>query len=523
MASNRTSPIWTYFTVKNENDQKAQCTLCKTEIVRGKTVKQYGTKSMLNHVRNKHPDEFREVEKEQKRKADESLKSPHPAKKPKMEPPKMSEFLDRTRSFSSDHPRAKQIDDGIGVMIAVDEQPFYVVEKQGFRWLVEILEPRYTLRSRKYYADTVIPLLHKRLEKCVADEILLAEDISFTTDEWTDEFTTTSYLTVTARWLDQQFKLHSAVLALVHLTEAKTGHYLSREFLGVLRKWSIPVEKVHIVMRDNGPNIAKAMRDAKVRSMGCLAHTMQLAINDSLFKQISVSDVLKLGRSIVGHFKHSSTAKERLTGFQQTLQVPSHCLIQDVQTRWNSSYLMLERLIEQKQALSLYSTQHGLEIFSTAQWTVAENVITVLKFFETETRRLSFTEACASDIIPTTTILFHALENLRPPRLGAMKKALIDSMKNRFKVYQESEDLLLATILDARYKNKFFSDSSTQEKAEKVLKDRVSQVDGGQGDTEDSPADSDSENAESSDDPCPWQSFRRSQALVESKYTHINY
>ena len=138
-------------------------------------------------------------------------------------------------------------------------------------------------------------------------------------------------------------------------------------------------------MRDNGPSIVKAMRDAKVRSMGCLAHTMQLAINDSLFKQTSVSDVLKLGRSIVGHFKHSSTAKVRLAGFQVTVHVPSHSLIQDVQTHWNSSYLMLERLIEQKQALALYSTQYGLEIFRMAQWTVAENVITVLKFFETET------------------------------------------------------------------------------------------------------------------------------------------
>ena len=74
----------------------------------------------------------------------------------------------------------------------------------------------------------------------------------------------------------------SAVTALVHLTESKTAENLSKVFLRVLQQWRIPLMKVNLVLRDNGPNIAKATRVSAVASIGCLAHTLQLVIKDVL-------------------------------------------------------------------------------------------------------------------------------------------------------------------------------------------------------------------------------------------------
>ena len=63
-----------------------------------------------------------------------------------------------------------------------------------------------------------------------------------------------------------------------------------------------------------------------------------------------------------------------------------HRLIQDVPTRWNSSYYMLERLVEQKKAITASSAecQPPTELRSH-QWVLAEKVVKLLKVFEEAT------------------------------------------------------------------------------------------------------------------------------------------
>ena len=45
-------------------------------------------------------------------------------------------------------------------------------------------------------------------------------------------------------------------------------------------------------------------------------------------------------RKIVGHFKHSVVAMGVLREKQQSTNIAQHVLIQDIATRWNSTYLM---------------------------------------------------------------------------------------------------------------------------------------------------------------------------------------
>ena len=63
-----------------------------------------------------------------------------------------------------------------------------------------------------------------------------------------------------------------------------------------------------------------------------------------------------IARKIVGHFKHSVVAMSGLREKQVQLEVPQHHLIQDVSTRWNSTYFMLDRLAEQR--VAIYATIH---------------------------------------------------------------------------------------------------------------------------------------------------------------------
>jgi len=468
---------------------------------------------MLNHLRTKHPDMYRQLEADKAAALAERPDEP-PAKKRKFSQETISAFVEKSRPLQKDSDRARSIDKAIAFMIALDEQPFSVVDNIGFNYVASVMEPRYEMRSRKFYADTVLPEVYDDLRKKMLDSMSTAEFISFTTDEWTCEYTTTSYLTVTTHWLDDYYRRKSAVIALVHLTESKTAENLSKEFLQVLQQWHIPLMKVNPVLRDNGPNIAKAMRDSAVASIGCLAHTLQLVIKDALFVQKSVEDVLSIARSVVGHFKHSSTAKERLQNLQRTLKLPEHQLVQDVTTRWNSSYMMLLQLVEQRKTLIVYADEHNIRMLTTAQWTTAENVCSVLKYFDVETRRLSAKTASVSDVIPTTRNLLHALRGLKPPRLVTLRNALLAAMESRCKVFEESTECLLATVLDPRYKAKYFTTAEVKEDAEQKLRN-ASNPDQHLSTDEDT-TDAAENNEEDASD--PWESFRRS---VETTYEAI--
>ncbi|EZA46510.1 Zinc finger BED domain-containing protein, partial [Ooceraea biroi] len=77
------------------------------------------------------------------------------------------------------------------------------------------------------------------------------------------------------------------------------------------------------------------------------------------FKDEEITILIKNCRKILSHFKKSEQANRYLNQFQEPSGLPKHALIQDVETRWNSTYLKMERLFEQKVAINLYMAERG--------------------------------------------------------------------------------------------------------------------------------------------------------------------
>lgn len=109
--------------------------------------------------------------------------------------------------------------------------------------------------------------------------------------------------------------------------------------------------KVKAVAHDNGSNMVAAMRMLIEKrgwaSVHCTRHTVQLIVNSDL-KETSISRAVDAARSLVEHFRRSRLANTKLKLKQQQMNTAQHKLIQDVSTRWNSTYYMVERLLEQR-------------------------------------------------------------------------------------------------------------------------------------------------------------------------------
>ena len=326
------SPIWEYFQLM-EDTKYVCCKSCDKLISQGgDSTKVYNITNLVYHLKSAHDEAYKQyqqkytehLENENKKKQEKDLSTSKQLS--------LMEVQDRGRKWDINDARAQQVHKLVMEMIALGNQPFSLVEDLGFVRLLQVLEPRYSLPSRKYLVKKILPVVHDEVISWVKSDIEGVTHFSFTTDAWSASAGSCFLLSLTAHWLTELFAKRSAVLHVQPLQESHTGEYLGVVYKRMLDHGEISADKVHLVLRDNAANMAKAMQAASLPSLGCFAHSLQLVVEDGVLSQRAVIDVLATCRTIIGHFKHSSVAYGRLCSIQERLGVPQHLLQQDVRT-----------------------------------------------------------------------------------------------------------------------------------------------------------------------------------------------
>lgn len=200
-------------------------------------------------------------------------------------------------------------------------------------------------------------------------------------------------------------------------------------------------------------------------------HTLQLVLGEAVFAIESTKTILSIGRKIVSHFKHSALACHKLSNIQNQLNLTKKTLVQDVITRWNSSFYMMERLQEERRALTIYciENENKFHPLIPEQWEWLQQLLFVLKPFEQITKNLSSNEAIISETIPTVMALkkfvssdlsstaSSSTSNAKIfENLSETKKNILKSLNKRFDNILQKECLIVASFLDPRFKIAFF-------------------------------------------------------------------
>ncbi|KAL4147851.1 hypothetical protein QTP88_002189 [Uroleucon formosanum] len=118
----------------------------------------------------------------------------------------------------------------------------------------------------------------------------------------------------------------------------------------------------------------------------CAAHSLQLAVNKTLLDD-EIQSVLTKSSKIVCHFKHSSISMKSLEKTQQQLNLLKLTLLQYCKTRWNSSFLMLERLYIYRALVTNVLADRNITTSNIAQkleiteseWLIIEKLLVLLK------------------------------------------------------------------------------------------------------------------------------------------------
>ncbi|XP_022165454.1 zinc finger BED domain-containing protein 1-like [Myzus persicae] len=373
-------------------------------------------------------------------------------------------------------------------MIAEDLQPLSIVENSGFRSMIQLLDSRYEIPSRRSLGRTIIPRIFSTVQSKVEALLNEARHVAITTDIWTS-MNTDSYLTMTVHFLSQT-QLKTLVLCTKKLDCNHTGANICEIMREELNKWNI-FEKVVAVVTDGGANIKSAVRHMGLSHLPCTAHKLNLIVQKALElsdnEEIGPDDntdesdlkkIFKKCRNIVGFFKRSEVGNRMLVEKQKQLGNETVLkLKQDVRTRWNSTFLMLERLIKLKEPLTIVMmTLKGAPTnLSSEEWNIIEDMIPLLRPFDKLTVELSAEHyPMISMVIPLIRGLQSSLASKNPnTQLGIfIKNRLMENTTKRFDSLEEqtlTPHFSRATLLDPRCKKVVFGLEVNAKEAETCL------------------------------------------------------
>ncbi len=517
----RTSAVWNSFTVSENDPSKAICKLCKSKLSRGRDAKHYNTTSLHNHLLYVHHMRKPTV-------SATSSSSPLPSRVTGVQlgaakgshssssSPILTAFAAK-QPFSANHPRSKQITEMIGKMICTDLEPFSVVERRGFKTLVGFLEPKYKIPSRHYFSRTVVPELYEAMRGELVQSLKAAEGgvINLTTDLWTSNHNAHAYLCLTGHWCERvgeaSVQRKAGLLNVGVLDIEHTSNNILCCLKEKMREWEESVGQsvtIQFVVSDNAANMVKALTE--YGHIRCMSHTLHLVVIKALEKDRVVTSLLSKARSISGHVHRSSKASNRLHELQTQLNLPQHTLITDVKTRWNYTFYMLQRLVDQRRAVQIMTQESNMgkapTIIYPNEWGLASDMLTVLIPFEEVTRALSKHSASISEVIPLLHGLCSIIRSLHAgeesedesnqfmagdddqdatvglgqdvaaesrERLGTAARKLAANLskelKWRFEPIFANSTFLLATLLDPRYKASCFPNNVDVEALKRTL------------------------------------------------------
>lgn len=375
-------------------------------------------------------------------------------------------------SFQSGGRKYNEVTNSLVFMICKDNLPFKTVENAGFQHLMKTVAPHYHIPSRRTVKN-LIQSQYQNAATLVKNKLSQVDSFTLTTDIWTDVQQTRSFLGMTIHFNDGE-KLTTCTLGVEELEESHTSEYISTCILNLLEQWGLQKELLHSAVTDGAANMVKAIELAfgKKKHLHCFAHILNLIGQRSMADTPQLSELIDKVKRIVTWFKRSVTASDELRRSGVDLK-----LIQSVETRWNSTFYMLQRYLELSSSLNSIIHCHTSAPPST---TATENqilgeVMELLSPLEVATRDISGDYLTVSMAIPLATKLIQKIDSFEPnSSLGhKLKEELLSQIIKRMTGIESKVVLAIATLLDPRFKTLYFKDSEALAKAINEVKNQL--------------------------------------------------
>ncbi|XP_077086696.1 uncharacterized protein LOC143738592 [Siphateles boraxobius] len=331
---------------------------------------------------------------------------------------------------SSQNSKKEMVNEALVNMVIKDSQPFSIVDDDGFRELLHVLDPTYVIPTRKAL-KVMVDHKYKEAKEKAREQLQNVQAISLTSDMWTS-LNMDAYLAVTCHFIDND-KLCTILLGVQHFPKSHTAENLATGHIKLMEEWGIK-DKVKCLVTDAAANMIACVRSLNVRHAVCIAHALNLIVGKSFDDISSFNDIRTKCRKLVTYFRTSTTAKERLAQVQEQMGRPVLKMIIEVETRWNSTYNMLGRLYQLREPVgaALASLKTDITPPTALEYEAVQDALHVLAPFRQATVELSGEKrVSASKVIPLMKMLNHAVTSKLEGLKSNPARQLGDSLVRR--------------------------------------------------------------------------------------------
>lgn len=268
--------------------------------------------------------------------------------------------------------------------------PYRYVEHKATRDLHLYLNGNVKVISRNTAKADVLAIYVRERENLKKALQKARSRICLTSDLWSSS-TSDGYLALTAHYVDENWTLQKQILTFHHVPPPHNGPVLAERVIHFLKEWGID-KRVFTITLDNASyndglvgSLKQHLRltdslfaDGMFLHIRCGAHILNLIVQSGL--KVIGEAVTNVRESV----KYVRSSEARKLKFAECMvRKGGKILRQDVVTRWNSTYLMLECAIKQKVSfctLSVLDTNFTT-CPSEEEWSLVERITKFLKPF----------------------------------------------------------------------------------------------------------------------------------------------
>lgn len=217
------------------------------------------------------------------------------------------------------------------------------------------------------------------------------------------------FLVINAHCITDSHQHDTFCLAFQRVPESHTAANLLQRVTAVVESFiDVPNRsKIVSLTTDTTSNVKRLGHDSPWMWVPCIAHVLNLTVHDAIDKPI-LAELISRARALATAFRNVQQLSMGLEHRQRQIDAPVQPLILDVVTRWNSLYLMLTRIIEQRQNVQvvLLTTNNTDKDLPAADWDLIREVLGVLEPFFLATNIISGERYCNISLICPPSSLF---------------------------------------------------------------------------------------------------------------------
>ncbi|XP_058744976.1 zinc finger BED domain-containing protein RICESLEEPER 2-like [Vicia villosa] len=242
------------------------------------------------------------------------------------------------------------------------ELPFCFVENEMFRKLLITLQPRFSIPSWSTLRRDIWALYLEEKEK-LKKLLPNCGRVYLATDSWTST-QNLSYMSLTVHFVDSEWNMHKKIINFCQIT-GHSGHMIGKYIDDYLRSWGL--SQVLTITVDNALANTCMINYLSIRMgswnnlvlngefvhMRCCTNILNLIVKSGLKEDKSC--IKKICHAV----KYVKSSPSRLAKFMEYAVKEKvtykGVVILDVETRWNSTYLMLKAALQYQKSFDFAS------------------------------------------------------------------------------------------------------------------------------------------------------------------------